>query len=87
VSAVFASKVGTDKTVVQLTTLLLVCTGLMVATFIYVAIQIVTTGNTRLCRRTARAVAADRQIGSGSITGKKEGYAQLKQYMTASTRL
>ncbi len=81
VSAVFASKVGTDKTVVQLTTLLLVCTGLMVATFIYVAIQ-------DRHDREYTALAGEQRVLSQQIaksaleasTGKKEGYAQLKQY-------
>ncbi len=81
VKAVFASKVGTDKTVVQLTVLLLVCTGLMVATFVYVAIQ-------DSHDREYTALAGEQRVLSQQIaksaleaaTGKKEGYQQLKKY-------
>ncbi len=81
VRALYASKVGTDKTVVQLTTLLLVCTGLMVATFVYVAIQ-------DRHDREYTSLAGEQRVLSQQIaksaleasTGKKDGYAQLKKF-------
>ncbi len=81
VRAVYASKVGTDKTVVQLTTLLLVCAGLMVATFVYVAIQ-------DRHDREYTALAGEQRVLSQQIaksaleaaTGKKDGYQQLKKF-------
>lgn len=80
-SSMFVSKVGTDKTVIQLIALLLVFTGLMAGTFVYVAIQ--DRHDKEYTSLAGEQRVLSQQIAKSALessTGQKEGYLQLQKF-------
>lgn len=80
-SVLFTSKLGTDKTIVQLIALALVFTGLMVGTFVYVAIQ--DRHDKEFASLAGEQRVLSQQIAKAALqaaTGQKEGYLELKKY-------